>query len=126
MEKPSYVLTILAVFKYANFGIETLNAMLARAELAPIPWAEVILPASHVHSKAPVLSRVRGLTAYGGTEMYPGSFTVDRVSRDDGNKPTKKLYDGISPGQFLFAKAQVVEDVNDPDRTVFYWQLLEK
>ena len=58
--------------------------------------------------------------------MYTGSFTVDGMSRDDGNKPAKKLYEGVSPGQFLFTKAQVVEDVNDSDRTVFCWQLLEE
>jgi alginate O-acetyltransferase complex protein AlgI len=38
-------LGLLAYFKYANFGIDTLNAILASAGVAPIAWTKVILPA---------------------------------------------------------------------------------
>jgi len=37
-------LGLLAYFKYANFGIETLNHLLQVAESAPITWTRVILP----------------------------------------------------------------------------------
>ncbi|MFN7974741.1 MAG: MBOAT family protein [Acidobacteriota bacterium] len=36
--------TLLGYFKYANFGVETLNAILARFHVAPIAWAKVVLP----------------------------------------------------------------------------------
>ncbi len=47
---PGFVLSLvvnlglLAYFKYANFGIDTLNAVLAPFELGPMGWAEVVLP----------------------------------------------------------------------------------
>jgi alginate O-acetyltransferase complex protein AlgI len=37
-------LGLLAYFKYANFGIDTLNAALMTADAGPVQWAEVILP----------------------------------------------------------------------------------
>ncbi len=37
-------LGLLAYFKYANFGIETLNSMLEAYGHAPIAWAEIVLP----------------------------------------------------------------------------------
>ncbi|MEM1449806.1 MAG: MBOAT family protein [Planctomycetota bacterium] len=37
-------LGLLAYFKYANFGIDTLNAILAASDLAPVAWAEIVLP----------------------------------------------------------------------------------
>jgi alginate O-acetyltransferase complex protein AlgI len=37
-------LGLLAYFKYANFGIDTLNAMMASFDQAPMEWAEVVLP----------------------------------------------------------------------------------
>ncbi len=37
-------LGLLAYFKYANFGVETLNALMATWGAAPIPWTKIILP----------------------------------------------------------------------------------
>jgi alginate O-acetyltransferase complex protein AlgI len=37
-------LLTLAYFKYANFGVDSLNALLGSAGLGPIAWAHVILP----------------------------------------------------------------------------------
>ncbi|MFC7474513.1 MBOAT family O-acyltransferase [Dankookia sp. GCM10030260] len=37
-------LGVLAWFKYANFGVETLNALRAGWGLAPMGWAEILLP----------------------------------------------------------------------------------
>ena len=37
-------LGLLGYFKYANFGIDTLNAVLAPFHSGPIQWAEVVLP----------------------------------------------------------------------------------
>lgn len=37
-------LAALAYFKYANFGVDSLNALLQSAGLAPIPWSEILLP----------------------------------------------------------------------------------
>ncbi|MEM6674149.1 MAG: MBOAT family protein [Planctomycetota bacterium] len=37
-------LGLLAYFKYANFGIDTLNAILAKADVGPVQWTEIILP----------------------------------------------------------------------------------
>ena len=37
-------LGLLAYFKYANFGIEAFNAILAQAGREPLAWAEVLLP----------------------------------------------------------------------------------
>lgn len=37
-------LAALAYFKYANFGVDSLNALLAALGVAPIPFAHVILP----------------------------------------------------------------------------------
>ncbi len=34
--------------------------------------ANVVLPASHIQNKTPVLTSIRSLTAYGGTELYHG------------------------------------------------------
>jgi alginate O-acetyltransferase complex protein AlgI len=37
-------LGLLAWFKYANFGIDTLNAVLERLGTEPLPWARIVLP----------------------------------------------------------------------------------
>ncbi|MEM6946448.1 MAG: MBOAT family protein, partial [Pseudomonadota bacterium] len=37
-------LGLLGYFKYANFGVDTLNALLAAAGHDPIPWVEIALP----------------------------------------------------------------------------------
>ena len=37
-------LGLLGYFKYANFGIDTLNLMLAQAGKEPVAWAHVVLP----------------------------------------------------------------------------------
>ncbi len=37
-------LSLLAYFKYANFGIDTLNHLLVELGARPLPWAAVILP----------------------------------------------------------------------------------
>ncbi|RYJ01195.1 MAG: MBOAT family protein [Acetobacteraceae bacterium] len=37
-------LGVLGYFKYANFGVASLNALLLAAGLAPIPWAGILLP----------------------------------------------------------------------------------
>lgn len=37
-------LGLLGYFKYANFGIDTLNAALAPFQVGPMQWAEVVLP----------------------------------------------------------------------------------
>lgn len=37
-------LGLLAYFKYANFGVDTLNALLGRLGEAPLTWTEVVLP----------------------------------------------------------------------------------
>jgi alginate O-acetyltransferase complex protein AlgI len=37
-------LGLLAYFKYANFGIDTLNQLLASLHVAPIEWVKVVLP----------------------------------------------------------------------------------
>jgi len=37
-------LGLLGYFKYANFGIDTLNTVLAEFGRGPLPWAEVLLP----------------------------------------------------------------------------------
>ncbi|MEL6429580.1 MAG: MBOAT family protein [Planctomycetota bacterium] len=37
-------LGLLAYFKYANFGVDTLNQMLRAADLGTVKWAEVVLP----------------------------------------------------------------------------------
>ena len=37
-------LGLLAYFKYANFGIDTLNAIFVAADAEPLQWAEVVLP----------------------------------------------------------------------------------
>ncbi len=37
-------LGLLGYFKYANFGIDSLNQLLARFDLAPIAWTGVVLP----------------------------------------------------------------------------------
>jgi alginate O-acetyltransferase complex protein AlgI len=37
-------LGLLGYFKYANFGIDTLNAALLSADASPLEWSEVILP----------------------------------------------------------------------------------
>ncbi len=37
-------LGLLSYFKYANFGIDTLNNMLLRADMEPMRWVPVILP----------------------------------------------------------------------------------
>jgi len=37
-------LGLLAYFKYANFGVDTLNAIFAANGHAPLEWAEVVLP----------------------------------------------------------------------------------
>jgi alginate O-acetyltransferase complex protein AlgI len=38
-------LGVLAYFKYANFGVDSLNGVLAVANTSPITWAAIILPA---------------------------------------------------------------------------------
>jgi len=37
-------LALLAYFKYANFGVETLNRLLVELGGRPLPWAAVVLP----------------------------------------------------------------------------------
>ena len=38
-------LAVLGYFKYANFGINSLNGVLAVADFGAIPWSEIVLPA---------------------------------------------------------------------------------
>ena len=38
-------LGVLAYFKYANFGVNTVNGVLAVGSFGPIPWSEIVLPA---------------------------------------------------------------------------------
>ena len=37
-------LAVLGCFKYANFGVESLNALLAAAGVEPLAWAPILLP----------------------------------------------------------------------------------
>ena len=38
-------LGVLAYFKYANFGVDSLNGVLAVGDFGAIPWSEIVLPA---------------------------------------------------------------------------------
>ncbi len=38
-------LGVLAVFKYANFGVASLNGLLAAGDLDPLAWTRIVLPA---------------------------------------------------------------------------------
>ncbi|MCA9937985.1 MAG: VWA domain-containing protein [Anaerolineales bacterium] len=52
--------------------VEKLSAADVLSVVAFSDRAEVVLPASHVRNKAPVLSRLRTIVAFGGTEIYQG------------------------------------------------------
>src|SRR5262245_40913655 len=36
-------IVVLAIFKYANFGVDTWNGVLAAANIPPLPWAPILL-----------------------------------------------------------------------------------
>jgi alginate O-acetyltransferase complex protein AlgI len=66
-------LGLLVYFKYANFGIDTLNAALASFQLSPIDWAEVVLPVGISFYTFQTLSYT--IDVYRGTSPPVKSFT---------------------------------------------------
>lgn len=61
--------------------VEKLSADDVLSVIAFSDRAEVVLPASHVRSKEAVLSRLRSIVAFGGTEIFQGLNVVMREMR---------------------------------------------
>ncbi|MCP4902703.1 MAG: MBOAT family protein [bacterium] len=66
-------LGLLAYFKYANFGIDTLNAALAPFQLGSLEWAEVVLPVGISFYTFQTLSYT--IDVYRGTSQPVRGFT---------------------------------------------------
>jgi alginate O-acetyltransferase complex protein AlgI len=66
-------LGLLAYFKYANFGIDTLNAMMAPFHAGPMTWAEVVLPVGISFYTFQTLSYT--VDVYRGTAKPVADFT---------------------------------------------------
>ncbi|MFT7479939.1 MAG: alginate O-acetyltransferase complex protein AlgI, partial [Gammaproteobacteria bacterium] len=67
-------LGLLAYFKYANFGVETMNGLLAQAGWEPVAWTTVILPVGISFYTFQTLSYT--------VDVYRGSAPPVRSMRD--------------------------------------------
>ncbi len=126
-------LGLLGYFKYANFGVDTFNALLAAAGAEPVSWTRVVLPVGIsfytfqtmsytidvYRGAAPPVRRFREFMCY--VAMFPQLVAGpivryrDIAAQLEGRTHSlKRFYQGVLLFQCGLAKKLLIADVLDP------------